>query len=312
MRFTFFFLCTDVRSRVPCFSYGYLLDDVQFASTPGAQYTPCSFSRSTPWLFSRSTPWLYSRPTPCSYSRPTPCSFSRSTPWLYSRPTPCSYSRPTPCSYSRPTPCSYSRHTPCSYSRSTPCSFSRSTPWLYSRPTPCSYSRSTPCLFSRPTPARSVVLPPACSVDQSPLHGVSSLSPDQIISPSARKVDYPPSANESQLLQLLLSESSPPVTTCNNSSLPPICTLTKECSPVIVSDSPVKADNTEWLPHLYLYNSDRSILQSSTAWLTDSIMYAAQLLLKRQGIKYMFYTLRILSERSCLTHYLRTLSLFSS
>ena len=54
-------------------------------------------------------------------------------------------------------------------------------------------------------------------------------------------------------------------------------------SPILVSDSPSKSDPTLWIPHLGLYHSDKQVLQSSDKWLTDNIIYAAQILLKNQS-----------------------------
>ena len=38
---------------------------------------------------------------------------------------------------------------------------------------------------------------------------------------------------------------------------------------------------TSWIPYLHMTQSDKAILESSNAWLSDSIINAAQLLLKR-------------------------------
>ena len=38
---------------------------------------------------------------------------------------------------------------------------------------------------------------------------------------------------------------------------------------------------TSWIPYLHMTQSDKAILESSNVWLSDSIINAAQLLLKR-------------------------------
>ena len=54
--------------------------------------------------------------------------------------------------------------------------------------------------------------------------------------------------------------------------------------PILISSSPVKDDNNYWLVKLKLTFKDKLILQSSDAWLNDSIIYAAQCLLRDQSI----------------------------
>jgi len=54
---------------------------------------------------------------------------------------------------------------------------------------------------------------------------------------------------------------------------------------VVISDSPVKPDPNLWLPQLNLYVQDREIIRSSSAWLTDGIISAAQALLREQSGK---------------------------
>ena len=49
-----------------------------------------------------------------------------------------------------------------------------------------------------------------------------------------------------------------------------------------LTDSPVKQDQSMWLPGLNLYKRDKQIIESSFEWLTDSIIDAAQQLLKKQ------------------------------
>ena len=52
---------------------------------------------------------------------------------------------------------------------------------------------------------------------------------------------------------------------------------------IVVSSSPVKEDPNSWIPNLDLTFSDKMILQSSTAWLNDGLINAAQTLLKNQS-----------------------------
>ena len=63
--------------------------------------------------------------------------------------------------------------------------------------------------------------------------------------------------------------------------------ITTTDQPVIsVSESPVKKDPGIWIANLNLYRRDKSILESSTEWLTDNIIEAALLLLKKQSKKH--------------------------
>ena len=52
--------------------------------------------------------------------------------------------------------------------------------------------------------------------------------------------------------------------------------------PILISSSPMKEEPSYWLKHLDLTFSDKLVLQSS-AWLNDAIIFAAQVLLKKQS-----------------------------
>ena len=59
-----------------------------------------------------------------------------------------------------------------------------------------------------------------------------------------------------------------------------------ESDEVVRVPSPPRPDSpilpTMWIPNLVLYKEDKSILDSATEWLTDSIIYAGQLLLRKK------------------------------
>ena len=50
----------------------------------------------------------------------------------------------------------------------------------------------------------------------------------------------------------------------------------------VVSSNPAKPVLDMWIDDLFLYDSDRGVLTSPSAWLNDSIIHAVQLLLKKQ------------------------------
>ena len=107
--------------------------------------------------------------------------------------------------------------------------------------------------------------PHGTSVKQSQPHGASTSEHPQ--------GHRPPDPGNSILAQLLVptSSSSPDNSPSNT---------------IVISDSPckIKSDETRWIAHLSLYQSDRDILQSG-GWLTGNIIHAAQMLLKSQNTK---------------------------
>lgn len=112
--------------------------------------------------------------------------------------------------------------------------------------------------------------PPSPDQPSSNPPSLNSPSPDQ---PSSS----PPSLNLPPLDQL--SSNRPSL----DQSAPSSSESSLKQSTVLVSDSPVKSDPNLWLPQLQLYIRDKRIIESSFEWLTDSIICAAQFLLKQQS-----------------------------
>ena len=95
----------------------------------------------------------------------------------------------------------------------------------------------------------------------------------------------PAQSNFESVLERLLSESGLPkkddVEVVPNAVVD-LANMQTASEVTELTDSPVKQEQSMWLPGLNLYKRDKQIIESSFEWLTDSIIDAAQQLLKKQ------------------------------
>ena len=67
---------------------------------------------------------------------------------------------------------------------------------------------------------------------------------------------------------------------------------------IVIDDSQSGSEwPTSWIPYLHMTQSDKAILKSSNAWLSDSIINAAQLLLKREMHRLEVYKMSTLGSQ---------------
>ena len=128
-------------------------------------------------------------------------------------------------------------------------------------------------------------IPPPAPAPPTPHTGTATSIDEVNASPMIPSTKTHTSSNElipSPISHSFTTADSHIASSTHHSPTSRVITTSTSVGPVVVSSSPVKTDNDNWISHLDLYMNDKAILES-TRWLNDGIMFAAQSLLKGQS-----------------------------
>ncbi len=216
-----------------------------------------------------------SKPQPSTSCKPQPSTSSKpqlAPPLTSSKPQPSASSKPQPSTSSKPQPSTSCKPQPSASSKPQSSASSKFQPSMSSKPQPSTSCKPQPSTSSKPQPSMSSKLQPSTSCKPQP--STSSKPQPAHPSPSSKPTSTPLREQKNKKAQKLMFLTRQKKQTEQKHDREVITVENHRLRSAAKSPKP-------WIPDLNLTMSDREILRSSTSWLTDPLIDAAQKLLKK-------------------------------